>query len=64
MCSPHRFRHTAARMFLRNKGDAFALQALLGHEDLKTTRRYVELEREDLKQAHRCASPADNWDLQ
>ncbi len=50
-------------MFPRNKGDAFALQALLGHEDLKTTRLYVEMEREDLEQAHRRASSADNWDL-
>lgn len=60
---PHRFRHTAARFFIRNGGDAFSLQRLLGHEGLETTRRYVELEREDVERAHARASPVDHLDL-
>lgn len=60
---PHRFRHTAARLFIRNGGDAFSLQRLLGHEGLETTRRYVELEREDIEKAHERASPVDHWGL-
>jgi integrase/recombinase XerD len=62
-CDPHRFRHTAARLFIRNGGDAFALQRLLGHEGLETTRRYVEHEREDVERAHQRASPVDRWGL-
>ena len=62
-CHPHRFRHTAARLFIRNGGDAFALQRLLGHSDMATTRIYAELEREDVEKACARASPVDNWQL-
>lgn len=58
-CSPHTLRHTFAVEFLRNGGNTFALQQLLGHTDLKMTQRYVALAQADLENQHRMASPMD-----
>ena len=61
--SPHTLRHAAAGDFLRNGGDAFALQKLLGHTTLAVTRMYVDLVAKDLAEAHKRASPGDNLRL-
>jgi integrase/recombinase XerD len=60
---PHRFRHTFAITFLRNGGNTFALQKLLGHSELSTVLKYVRLAETDIRQAQAAASVVDNWRL-
>jgi len=62
--SPHTFRHTAAINYLRNGGDQFTLQIMLGHSTLEMTRRYVSsLCVEDMLRVHAKASPVDHMKI-
>ncbi len=55
-CSFHTLRHTFATAYLRNGGDPFRLQRILGHTKLEMTRRYVNLQTEDLQAVHQQCS--------
>ncbi len=58
-CAPHAFRRGFAVEFLRNGGDVFTLQQIMGHSSLDMTRRYVTFLDDDLKAAHLRFSPVD-----
>jgi integrase/recombinase XerC len=46
---PHAMRHTFAKTFLaESRNDLVALAAILGHESLETTRRYVQRSESEL----------------
>lgn len=49
----HKFRHTFASSYIRDGGNVFYLQRLLGHSDIQTTKVYVNVQTEDLSLAHR-----------
>ncbi|WP_331000826.1 tyrosine-type recombinase/integrase [Radiobacillus kanasensis] len=58
--SPHTYRHTFAKYFVRGGGDAFHLQQILGHSSLEITKIYVNLFSEDVKESHRKYSPLND----
>jgi site-specific recombinase XerD len=61
--SPHTFRHTMAVTFLRNGGDVFSLQRILGHSQLEVLKVYINLAQSDISRVHQRNSPADNLEL-
>jgi site-specific recombinase XerD len=58
--SPHDFRRAMAINYLRNGGDVFTLQLILGHKSLVVLRRYLALTERDTQEAHTRFSPVDN----
>ena len=49
---PHKLRRTTALSMLRNGCDVFSLQSLMGHNDLKTLRKYLAQTQADIGLAH------------
>ena len=56
---PHALRHSFARLFIKNGGNAFVLQQMLTHSTLDMTRKYVKLFSEDIKDDYDKFSPLD-----
>ncbi|MGE5554253.1 MAG: tyrosine-type recombinase/integrase [Betaproteobacteria bacterium] len=54
---PYDLRHAFALQYLRNGGNALALQRIMGHSDLSMTKRYVAMTQGDLRQQHDQVSP-------
>ncbi|MBI4425796.1 MAG: tyrosine-type recombinase/integrase, partial [Elusimicrobia bacterium] len=57
--SPHTLRHTFAINYVRNGGDAFSLQRILGHSCLDMVKVYVSLADQDVAAMYRKFSPMD-----
>lgn len=58
--SPHTFRHTFAKWYVKNGGDPFSLQTILGHTTMDMVRVYVNMYGTELDEAHRKFSPLKN----
>lgn len=56
----HGLRHNFARAWIKNNGNMFALQQILGHQTLEMTRRYVKIFGEELKNDFDKFNPLDN----
>jgi site-specific recombinase XerD len=59
----HRFRHTFAVNYLRNGGDTYSLQMMLGISTMEMFKTYLALAQADLDANHLQASPLSNWRL-
>lgn len=60
LTSVHAFRHTFARRYILNGGDAFRLQKILGHSDLTVTKQYIAMFGGDLKNNFDVVCPLDS----
>lgn len=58
--SCHSMRHTFAKMYILNGGDALTLQKILGHSTLEMIRVYIEMFKPDISRQHDTFSPLNN----
>ncbi|MEH7653450.1 site-specific integrase [Bacillus safensis] len=56
-CSCHTFRHTFAKLSVKNGAGIFELQQILGHTSIEMVRVYVNLFSEDVMDKHKSFSP-------
>lgn len=59
----HDIRRAFALNCLRSGMDIYSLQKLIWHADLQVLRRDLAQTDADISEAHRKASPVDNWGL-
>ena len=57
--TPHTFRHTCATHMIRNRAGIRHVQELLGHANLDSTQKYLQLTITDLKEAHARFHPRE-----
>ncbi|WP_281659460.1 tyrosine-type recombinase/integrase [Halobacillus sp. Cin3] len=55
--SPHVFRHMFCRNFILSGGDIFTLQRIVGHANITTTRKYIQLDDKSIRKQHAQYSP-------
>ena len=61
--NPHSLRHAFGTHFVANGGDLESLRQILGHEDISTTRVYLDLARETVEEKQRRFSPVNGLKL-
>lgn len=61
-CSPHTLRHTFATNFVRNGGDVFTLQRILGHANIETCMVYVHMSGKHIQESMLRYSPIDRME--
>jgi integrase/recombinase XerD len=52
----HSFRRGFARNYLRNGGNVIYLQVAMGHSNVTTTKKYVEVDTDDLREMQQKTS--------
>ena len=57
--TPYQLRHTFATYFVQGGGDIFTLQELMGHSDIRMTKRYTEIDSTQKRKAHSIYSPVN-----
>lgn len=57
----HVYRHTWARAMVLNGADPFTIQKMGGWADMRTMRRYVQMDTDDLRKSHDEYSPTNRF---
>jgi integrase/recombinase XerD len=52
----HSFRRGFAKNYLRNRGNVIYLQVAMGHSNVTTTKKYVEVDTDDLREMQQKTS--------
>jgi integrase/recombinase XerD len=56
----HVYRHTWAKNMTLNGADPFSLQKMGGWSDIRTVRRYIQMDTADIRKSHDAFSPIHN----